>query len=168
MFDLIERWLKNAVLEVQEYMRLQSATIRGVTTRPFYFRDIVEQFEVIGVGSLTVVLLTGFFTGAVLALQSGMTLDQFGARPFVGRLVSASMVKELGPVLTGLMLAGRIGSGIAAELGSMVVTDQINALRALGTDPVRKLVVPRVLAGFFNHHIDTEDAGSRWSVGHEL
>ena len=77
-----------------------------------------------------------------------MTLDQFGARPFVGRLVSASMVKELGPVLTALMLAGRVGSGIAAELGSMVVTDQINALRALGTDPIRKLVVPRVLAGF--------------------
>jgi phospholipid/cholesterol/gamma-HCH transport system permease protein len=101
------------------------------------------------VGSLTVVLLTGFFTGAVLALQSGVTLDQFGARPVVGRLVSASMVKELGPVLTALMLAGRVGSGIAAELGSMVVTDQINALRALGTDPVRKLVVPRVLAGLF-------------------
>jgi phospholipid/cholesterol/gamma-HCH transport system permease protein len=85
----------------------------------------------------------------VLALQSGLTLDQFGARPVVGRLVSASMVKELGPVLTGLMLTGRIGSGIAAELGSMVVTDQINALRALGTDPVRKLVVPRMLAGIF-------------------
>ena len=99
--------------------------------------------------SLTVVLLTGFFTGAVLALQSGLTLDQFGARPFVGRLVSASMIKELGPVLTALMLTGRIGSGIAAELGSMVVTDQISALRALGTDPVRKLVVPRLLAGFF-------------------
>jgi len=95
------------------------------------------------------VLLTGFFTGAVLALQSGQTLDQFGARPVVGRLVSASMVKELGPVLTGLMLTGRIGSGIAAELGSMTVTDQINALRALGTDPIRKLVVPRMLAGIF-------------------
>ena len=80
-------------------------------------------------------------------MQSGITLDQFGARPVVGRLVSASMVKELGPVLTALMLTGRVGSGIAAELGSMVVTDQINALRALGTDPVRKLVVPRVLAG---------------------
>ena len=149
MFSLFENWLKSAVLEVQEYMRLQAATIRGATSRPYYFRDIVEQFEAIGVGSLTVVVLTGFFTGAVLALQSGMTLDQFGARPFVGRLVSASMIKELGPVLTGLMLAGRIGSGIAAELGSMVVTDQINALRALGTDPVRKLVVPRVLAGFW-------------------
>jgi len=149
VFSLIDNWLKGAVVEVQDYMRLQGQTIRAATSRPFYVRDIVEQFEEIGVGSLTVVVLTGFFTGAVLALQSGATLDQFGARPFVGRLVSASMVKELGPVLTGLMLAGRIGSGIAAELGSMVVTDQINALRALGTDPVRKLVVPRVLAGFF-------------------
>jgi phospholipid/cholesterol/gamma-HCH transport system permease protein len=146
---IVEGWLKSAVLEVQEYVHLQAATLRAIFTPPFYFRDVVEQFESIGIGSLTVVLLAGFFTGAVLALQTGITLDQFGARPFVGRLVSASMVKELGPVLTGLMLAGRIGSGIAAELGSMVVTDQINALRTLGTDPIRKLVVPRVLAGFF-------------------
>jgi len=142
-------WLKAAVLEVQEYVRLVWAVLRGGVSRPFYYHDLVEQLEVIGVGSLTVVLLTGFFTGAVLALQSGVTLDQFGARPVVGRLVSASMVKELGPVLTALMLAGRVGSGIAAELGSMVVTDQISALRALGTDPVRKLVVPRVIAGLF-------------------
>ena len=149
MLSAANNWLKGGVLEVQEYVRLQAATIRGVFSRPFYFHDVVEQFEQIGIGSLTVVVLTGFFTGAVLALQTGITLDQFGARPFVGRLISASMIKELGPVLTGLMLAGRIGSGIAAELGSMVVTDQINALRALGTDPVRKLVVPRVLAGFF-------------------
>jgi phospholipid/cholesterol/gamma-HCH transport system permease protein len=146
---LIDRWLKRAALEVQEYVRLTSATFQGFFTRPLYTHDIVEQFDQIGVASLTVVLLTGFFTGAALASQSGLTLDQFGARPVVGRLVSASMVKELGPVLTALMLTGRIGSGIAAELGSMVVTDQINALRALGTDPVRKLVVPRVLAGIF-------------------
>ena len=106
-----------------------------------------QQFDAIGIGSLTVVLLTGTFTGMVLALQSGITLDQFGARSMVGRLVSASIVKELGPVLTGLMVAGRVGSGIAAELGSMMVTDQIAALRALGTDPIRKLVVPRILAG---------------------
>jgi phospholipid/cholesterol/gamma-HCH transport system permease protein len=128
-------------------MLLVIAAMRAMFSRPYYRRDIVEQFEAIGVGSLSVVLLTGFFTGAALALQSGQTLDQFGARSLVGRLVSASMIKELGPVLTGLMLAGRVGSGIAAEIGSMVVTDQINALRALGTDPVRKLVVPRVLAG---------------------
>ena len=149
MLTLLEDWLKSALQETQEYVRLVIATLRACVTRPFYFRDIVEQFEQIGIGSLTVVVLTGFFTGAVLALQSGVTLDEFGARPFVGRLISASMIKELGPVLTGLMLAGRVGSGIAAEIGSMVVTDQINALRALGTDPVRKLVVPRVLAGFF-------------------
>ena len=149
MVTLLEGWIKLALMEVQEYLRLQIETVRGCITRPFYFRDVVEQFEQIGIGSLTIVMLTGFFTGAVLALQTGITLDRFGARPFVGRLISASMIKELGPVLTGLMLAGRVGSGIAAELGSMVVTDQINALRALGTDPVRKLVVPRVLAGFF-------------------
>jgi phospholipid/cholesterol/gamma-HCH transport system permease protein len=93
------------------------------------------------------VLLTGTFTGMVLALQSGLTLDQFGGRSLVGRLVSASMVKELGPVLTALMVTGRVGSGIAAELGSMMVTEQIAALRALGTDPIRKLVIPRVIAG---------------------
>jgi phospholipid/cholesterol/gamma-HCH transport system permease protein len=149
VLKLLEKWLKHAALEVQEYVLLVVASIRAVFVPPIYGHDIVEQFDAIGVGSLTVVLLTGFFTGAALALQSGLTLDQFGARPVVGRLVSASMIKELGPVLTGLMLTGRIGSGIAAELGSMVVTDQINALRALGTDPLRKLVVPRVLAGFF-------------------
>ena len=144
---LIE-WVKAALLEVQEYVLMLARVGRGLVTRPFYYRDLIEQFEVIGVGSLTVVLLTGLFTGMVLALQSGMTLDQFGARSMVGRLVSASMVKELGPVLTGLMVAGRVGSGIAAELGSMVVTDQIAALRALGTDPIRKLVLPRIVAGF--------------------
>lgn len=128
-------------------MRLIGQVGRALVTRPIYGRDIVEQLDAIGVGSMTVVLLTGAFTGMVLALQSGLTLDQFGARTVVGRLVSASMVKELGPVLTALMVTGRVGSGIAAELGSMVVTDQIAALRALGTDPIRKLVLPRVVAG---------------------
>jgi phospholipid/cholesterol/gamma-HCH transport system permease protein len=140
-------WTKAGLLEVQEYMRMVGRTARALVTRPFYYRDVIEQFDIIGVGSLTVVLLTGMFTGMVLALQSGITLDQFGARSMVGRLVSASMVKELGPVLTALMVAGRVGSGIAAELGSMMVTDQIAALRALGTDPIRKLVLPRILAG---------------------
>ncbi len=149
MWSTLERWLKGAALEAQEYVRLVAAALRCLASPPIYRHDIVEQFDLIGVGSLTVVLLTGFFTGAALASQTGLTLDQFGARPVVGRLVSTSMVIELGPVLTALMLTGRIGSGIAAELGSMVVTDQINALRALGTDPIRKLVVPRMLAGFF-------------------
>ena len=147
MLGRLEAFTKSALLEVQEYVLLVGQFLRSLVTRPFYYRDVIEQFEHIGVGSLTVVLLTGMFTGMVLALQSGFTLDQFGARSMVGRLVSASIIKELGPVLTGLMVAGRVGSGIAAELGSMMVTDQIAALRALGTDPVRKLVVPRILAG---------------------
>src|SRR5512139_1867587 len=133
---VLETWVKAALLEVQEYVSMLGKVARGLVTRPFYLRDVFEQFDAIGVGSLTVVLLTGLFTGMVLALQSGITLDQFGARSMVGRLVSASIVKELGPVLTGLMVAGRVGSGIAAELGSMI-----------GTDPIRKLVVPRILAG---------------------
>lgn len=132
---------------MQEYVHLVMAVFRGTFSSPWYFHDIIEQFDVIGVQSLMLVLLTGFFTGAVLALQSGLTLDRFGARPVVGRLVSETMIENLGPVLTALMLCGRVGSGIAAELGSMVVTDQVNALRALGTDPVRKLIVPRVLGG---------------------
>jgi phospholipid/cholesterol/gamma-HCH transport system permease protein len=159
------QWLKDAVVELQEYVRLVFAVSRASFSRPFYYRDVVLQFDAVGVGSLAVVLLTGFFTGAVLALQSGMTLDQFGARSAVGRLVSASMVKELGPVLTALMVAGRVGSGIAAELGSMMVTEQISALRALGTDPIRKLVVPRVLAGTIMVPVLTTIAASVGIVG---
>ena len=139
--------VKRAVLEIQNYLKLNGHIATGFVTRPRYGRDFIEQLDAIGAGSLTVVVLTGAFTGMVLALQSGLTLDQFGARSVVGRLVSASLVKELGPVLTALMVTGRVASGIAAELGSMTVTDQISALRALGTDPIRKLVIPRVVAG---------------------
>ena len=165
MVALVQTWAKSALLEVQEYVLMVGKVARASVTRPFYFRDIVEQFEIIGVGSLTVVLLTGMFTGMVLALQSGFTLDQFGARSMVGRLVSASMVKELGPVLTGLMVAGRVGSGIAAELGSMMVTEQIAALRALGSDPMRKLVLPRILAGLIMVPLLTVVSGGIGMVG---
>lgn len=162
---ILESWVKAALLEVQEYLLMLGKVARAMVTRPFYLRDVFEQFEAIGVGSLTVVLLTGMFTGMVLALQSGITLDMFGARSMVGRLVSASMVKELGPVLTGLMVAGRVGSGIAAELGSMVVTEQIAALRALGTDPIRKLVLPRILAGLLMVPLLTVVSGGVGMVG---
>ena len=161
----LTEWIKAALLEVQEYVRMLGKFGRGLISRPFYYRDIVEQFDAIGIGSMTVVILTGLFTGMVLALQMGITMDQFGARSMVGRLVSASIVKELGPVLTGLMVAGRVGSGIAAELGSMMVTDQIAALRALGTDPIRKLVVPRILAGLVMVPILTVIASAVGMVG---
>jgi len=100
----------------------------------------------IGVGSLTIIVLTGFFTGAVMAIQSEGALRRYGAVSMTGQLVSLTLIRELGPVLSALMLAGRIGSGIASELGSMVVSDQINAMRSLGTDPTRRLVTPRMIA----------------------
>lgn len=137
---------KNKVHAVQDYFTLAWNAVRFIFVRPFYGSDLVAQMDAIGVGSLGIVLLTGFFTGMVLALQSAVQLQTFGASIYVGRLVSASMIRELGPVLAGLMVAGRVGSGIAAQLGSMRVTEQIDALNTLGTDPIKKLVTPRVLA----------------------
>ena len=126
---------------------LSAAGLSALFTRPRYPREILAQMDSLGVESLSIVVLTGMFTGMVLALQSAASLDVFGARPYVGRLVCVSMVRELGPVLTALMVTGRVGSGMAAELGSMVVTQQIDALRVLGSDPMRKLVAPRLAAG---------------------
>jgi len=137
---------KAAVKEVQDLSILAARAFFRAFRRPFYVRDILEQMDRIGVGSVVVVMLTGFFTGSVLTLQSAKSLSAFGAKGLTGRLVAISLVRELGPVLSALMLAGRVGSGIASELGSMVVTEQINAMRALGTDPIKKLVVPRIIA----------------------
>ena len=131
---------------VQDYFSLAGRAIGFIFARPFYAQDWIQQMDEIGVKSLGIVLLTGFFTGMVLALQSSVSLATFGATMYIGRLVSASMIRELGPVLAGLMVAGRVGSGIAAQLGSMRVTEQIDALNTLGTDPIKKLVTPRVLA----------------------
>src|SRR5213594_3369167 len=137
---------KAAVKEVQDVSSLAAKAFAAMFRRPFYVRDILTQMDIVGVGSLAVVMLTGFFTGAVLTLQTSKTLSTFGAVGFTGQLVAVSLVRELGPVLASLMVAGRVGSGIASELGSMVVTEQVNAMRALGTDPIKKLVVPRFLA----------------------
>jgi phospholipid/cholesterol/gamma-HCH transport system permease protein len=137
---------KSRVLTIQEYFVLAGKSLRFIFARPFYAQDVVQQMDEIGVKSLGIVLLTGLFTGMVLALQSSVQLKTFGATMYIGNLVSASMIRELGPVLAGLMVAGRVGSGIAAQLGSMRVTEQIDALNTLGTDPIKKLVTPRVLA----------------------
>ena len=135
-----------ALLELQETTLLAARAARGIFKRPRYIPEIIAQMDVIGVGSLTIVLLTGFFTGGVLTLQTFPTLQFYGAQSQTGRLVAISLVRELGPVLTALMVTGRVGSAIAAELGSMTVSQQIDAMRALGTDPVRKLVAPRLIA----------------------
>ncbi len=140
---------KERVAAVQEYSLLSGRAIANLFSRPRYWADIFTQMDSIGVGSLPIVVLTGFFTGCVLALQSATALRSFGSVSLTGNLVALSMVKELGPVLTGLMVSGRNASGMASELGSMKVTEQIDAMRALGTDPVRKLVTPRITATVF-------------------
>ncbi|MCU1307747.1 MAG: hypothetical protein JWN45_2442 [Acidobacteriaceae bacterium] len=138
--------IKGNVLAIQEYSVLSGKAIKNIFRQPRYVADILQQADLIGVGSLPIVVLTGFFTGAVLALQSSATLVKFGSLSLTGQLVSLSMVRELGPVLTSLMVAGRNASGMASELGSMKVTEQIDAMRALGTDPTKKLVTPRVVS----------------------
>src|ERR1700734_3004893 len=140
---------KQKVQAVQDYTLLSVQSIANVFRKPVYFADIVQQADLIGVGSLPIVILSGFFTGAGLAVQSANTLQRFGSITLIGQLVSLSMVRELGPVLTGLMVAGRNASGMASELGSMVVTEQIDAMRALGTDPMKKLVTPRIFSTVF-------------------
>ena len=138
--------IKEKIQAVQDYAVLSGRAIANLFRHPRYFADMIQQADLIGFGSLPIVVLTGFFTGAVLALQSSATLSKFGSLSLTGQLVSLSMVRELGPVLTSLMVAGRNASGMASELGSMKVTEQIDAMRALGTDPTKKLVTPRVIA----------------------
>src|SRR5690349_2955661 len=120
--------------------------VRVFFRRPPEWRLVLEQLDQIGWRSLSIVNLTALFTGMVLALQLGSYLARFGAKMFVSRIVGVSLVRELGPVLTALMIGGRVGAGITAELGSMAVTDQIDAVRALGASPVRNLVAPRLIA----------------------
>jgi phospholipid/cholesterol/gamma-HCH transport system permease protein len=140
------RFFLRAIWEIQSYTLLASRAIANLFSKPIYWREIVLQMDKMGVGSLTIILLTGFFTGAVLAIQSEGALRRYGAVSMTGQLVALTLIRELGPVLSALMLAGRIGSGIASELGSMVVSEQISAMRTLGTDPTRRLVTPRMLA----------------------
>lgn len=144
-----EAFTKEKIAAIQEYSILSWKAVTNIFSTPRYMSDIYTQMDSIGVGALPIVVLTGFFTGCVLALQSATALKEFGAISMTGNLVALSMVKELGPVLTGLMVSGRNASGMASELGSMNVTEQIDAMRALGTDPIRKLVTPRLYATMF-------------------
>ena len=137
---------KQAVLKVQEYARMSARSLTNFFTAPRYNQDTLDQMDDIGVGSLPIVLLSGFFIGAVMVLQTGSQFQRFGQVSLTGDIVSLALVRELGPSITGLLVAGRCSSGIASELGSMLVTEQVDAMRAMGTDPSRKLISPRVLA----------------------
>lgn len=138
--------IKQFLFELQEITGLLWRAIKGLRKKPRYFGEVMMQMDQVGVGSVGIVALTGFFTGGVLILQAYPTLAYYGAQSNTGQSVATALIRELGPAFTALMVAGRVGSAIAAELGSMVVSQQIDAMRALGTSPVRKLVTPRVIA----------------------
>lgn len=138
--------LKNVVASVQEYALLAGQAMRAVVTPPYYTQDILAQMDNIGAGSLPIILLCGFFIGAVMVLQTGSQFTRFGQSSLTGDVVALALVRELGPTLCGLLVTGRCATGIASELGSMLVTEQVDAMRAMGTDPIRKLVAPRTIA----------------------
>jgi phospholipid/cholesterol/gamma-HCH transport system permease protein len=142
----LDKKIKQLLISTYDYFRFLLTVSKAFVGRPFYFSEVIEQLFQVGYRSLSIVSLTGFFTGMVMAFQTGNEMSRFGAKAYIGGVVAMSLVRELGPVLTALVVAGRVGAGITAELGSMKVTDQIDAMRAMATDPYRKLVVTRILA----------------------
>jgi phospholipid/cholesterol/gamma-HCH transport system permease protein len=141
--------LVSGIESLGEVSALGGQTVARALRRPFGMREIVEQLEVIGLRSMSIVLLTAIFSSMVMTVQFSLQLARFGAKEWVGNVVGVSLARELGPVMTALLVGGRVGAGIAAELGSMAVTEQIDAVRALGADPIKRLVVPRVVATTF-------------------
>src|SRR5580704_12126505 len=137
---------KRSVLAVQTYALLSWRSVTNVFSPPHYVADLLEQMDVIGVGSLPIAIFTGVFIGAVTVLQTAAQFARYGQTQLTGDVVAVGLVRELGPTITGLLVAGRNASGIASELGSMLVTEQVDAMRAMGTDPTKKLVTPRVVA----------------------
>jgi phospholipid/cholesterol/gamma-HCH transport system permease protein len=127
---------------------LGKQVIREALRPPLYAGLIIEQIYQIGIRSIPLVFITAGSTGMVMALQFGLGLEKFGGKLYIPKIVSISIVREMGPVFTCLMLAARVGAGITSEIGSMTVTQQIDAIRALGTSPIKKIVIPRVLGAF--------------------
>jgi phospholipid/cholesterol/gamma-HCH transport system permease protein len=143
---VIDRVMLRFFAELQGWFFLAGQAVVRIFRPPFYYRDFAVQFDKLGFSSLFICVLTGLFTGMVMALQALVQLKPFAATSYVGGMVAVTMIKELGPVLASLMVAGRVGSAITAELGTMVVTEQVDAMRVEGTDIIQRLVVPRLKA----------------------
>ncbi|HCX89857.1 MAG: ABC transporter permease [Deltaproteobacteria bacterium CG12_big_fil_rev_8_21_14_0_65_43_10] len=148
-FDFLGSLVIRFIEESGRIMLLFIKTLMWIFRPPLNLKNIVRQMEEVGVNSIPVVLIMSIFTGMVLALQSYTAFRRFNAEAFIGTVVALSMVRELGPVLSGLMVSGRVGAAMAAELGTMQVTEQIDALYALATNPIKFLIVPRFLAALF-------------------
>ena len=136
---------KELINELQDFYSLASRGLLAVARRPFYLRDTIEQMDYAGPGSLVIILLVSLFIGMALSLQLSAELTRVGLGIYTGKIIGISIIREIGPVLTALVFAGRVGSGVASELGSMILGHQVDTLRAFGVDPVRKLVTPRIL-----------------------
>lgn len=150
MQEALRRLIQSWSTPLGRYTLMMLDVIRDITQHGINLREVSRQIVSIGMQSLPIVLLTAIFTGMVLALQTSYGLQRFGAKNYVGNLVGLSLARELGPVLTAIMVCGRVGAGIAAEVASMVVTEQVDAIRALGGDPIQRLVTPRIIAGMIS------------------
>ncbi|MFN8369462.1 MAG: ABC transporter permease [Bacteriovoracaceae bacterium] len=142
--------LVNFLIFIGETFFLSMRAFHASLTRPFYFQRMVEQIVILGVGSISITIVIGLTMGLVMTLQFGWGLAKFGGTLYIPGIVSLSLTREMAPIFTSLLVAGRIGSGMAAEIGSMNVTSQIDAIRALGTSPVRVLIVPRLIASMIS------------------
>ena len=142
----LKEWLNEQFYVLGGIVALVKDCLTEGVKKPFYWNLLSDQIYLVGVRSLPLVLITAGSTGMVMALQYGLGLEKFGGKPYVPRLVASTILREMGPVFTSLMLAARVGAGIASEIGSMMVTQQIDAIRALGTSPIKRIVIPRILA----------------------
>lgn len=138
--------LKELINNLQDYYLLSLRGILGVARKPFYFRDTIEQMDYAGVGSFLIIVLVSLFIGMALSLQLSAELSILGLKMYTGRAVGISIIREIGPVTAALVFAGRVGAGMASELGSMVLGHQVDSLRVFGVDPIKKLVTPRILS----------------------
>ena len=138
--------MKEAISDFQDFYILSGRGLLALTRQPFYFRDTIEQMDYAGTGSMIIVLLVSLFIGMALSLQLAAELSGLGFKMYIGRIVGVSIIREIGPVMAALVFAGRVGSGMASELGSMVLGHQVDTLRVFGVDPVKKLVAPRILS----------------------
>jgi phospholipid/cholesterol/gamma-HCH transport system permease protein len=148
-YDRVRSRAENAFLYLGGLTELAQQTLTQLWRGPMERALLMAQLDQVGTRSISIVVITSMFIGMVLALQTAYSLADFGGKLFVGKVVSLSLIRELAPVLMSLMVGGRVGAGMTAEIGTMKVTEQIDALRALATNPVRKLVVPRVVATTF-------------------
>jgi phospholipid/cholesterol/gamma-HCH transport system permease protein len=137
--------VKELINELQNFYLLSLRGLLGLTRKPLYLKDIIEQMDYAGAGSFIIILLVSLFIGMALSLQLSAELSRVGLKMYTGKIVGVSIIREIGPVLTALVFAGRVGSGMASELGSMILGHQVDTLRVFGVDPIQKLVAPRVL-----------------------